>query len=171
MPTIVVPDPALVLLIGPAGAGKSTFAARHFRSDEIRSSDALRLAVSGREDDQSASRAAFAILQRDLGTRLRAGLRTVVDATNLSAAQRRPLRLRASMAGVPLVAVVFDLPADVVLARNARRERVVERSVVERHLAAVRALVDRDQLAGEGFSMVVVLRSSAEAEGTVVAPA
>ena len=45
--TILVPDPSLVLLVGAAGAGKTTFAARHFAPDEVLSSDAYRAVVSG----------------------------------------------------------------------------------------------------------------------------
>ena len=46
---------ALVVLIGAAGAGKSTLAARLFAPDEIVSSDALRAVISGDEADQRVS--------------------------------------------------------------------------------------------------------------------
>ena len=47
MTTLEIPDPSLVLLVGAAGAGKTTFAARHFPPDEVLSSDAYRALVSG----------------------------------------------------------------------------------------------------------------------------
>ena len=42
-----LPDPAVVVLAGAAGSGKSTWAAERFRAAEIVSSDALRAAVAG----------------------------------------------------------------------------------------------------------------------------
>ena len=39
---IELPDPSLVVLIGPSGSGKSSFAARHFRPTEVLSSDVCR---------------------------------------------------------------------------------------------------------------------------------
>ena len=46
-----LPDPALVLLVGAAGSGKSTWAHQHYRAVEIVSSDALRAVVgSGTAD-------------------------------------------------------------------------------------------------------------------------
>src|ERR671921_335458 len=99
MPTVAVPDPALVLLVGAAGSGKSTLAARLFAPDEIVSSDALRAAVSGDEADQRASAVAFRILHRTVDRRLAEGRLTVVDATNAVAPIRRPLLQRARVHG------------------------------------------------------------------------
>ena len=62
VPTLTLPDPSLVLLIAPAGAGKSTFARRHFKPTEILSSDFFRGLVCDDEANQAASRDAFEVL-------------------------------------------------------------------------------------------------------------
>ncbi len=157
--TVYLPDPALVLLIGAAGAGKSTFAARHFAPDEIVSSDAIRRQVSGDEGDQSVSRLAFAILHREVARRLAAGRLAVVDATNAHREHRRSLIRRAAVTGTPAVALVLALPPPVVLARNAGRARRVHEDVVLRQLAGVAAAARRGGLAGEGFALVWVGRT------------
>jgi protein phosphatase len=159
MAPLVIPDPSLVLLVGAAGSGKSTLVARLFAADEVVSSDALRAAVAGDEADQRASAMAFRILHATLDRRLRSGLLTVVDATNALAAHRRPLVARARLAGLPLVAIVLDLPPDVVHAQNAARSRVVDPAVIDRHLASIRETVDGALLALEGFDPIVVLHS------------
>jgi predicted kinase len=162
---IAIPDPALVVLVGPAGSGKTTFAARHFESSDVLSSDAFRALVSGDEADQGATRAAFGRLHRELARRLAAGRLTVIDATNVERAARRGLLARARVAGVPAIAIVLDLPPAIVLARNASRSgRVVDASVVDRHLARLRATLDGDggSLRAEGFAQVVVLRDPLE---------
>lgn len=163
--TILLPDPSLVVLIGAAGAGKSTFAARHFAPGEVLSSDALRALVAGDERDQAATRPAFAILHRELERRLRAGRLAVVDATNVEAHARRALLRRARAAGIPAVAIVIALPAAVVGARNAARSaRVVAPAVVERQLALLEATLAPGRLAAEGFAEVVVLASATEVD-------
>ena len=154
MPRLAVPDPSLVVLVGPAGAGKSTFAARHFDAAEILSSDAFRELIAGNAADQRATRPAFARLARDLRGRLGNGLLTVVDATSLSRASRVELLRHARAAGLPAIAIVLDLPADVVLARNLSRARVVDPEIVREHLARLRETVDRGMLEHEGFETI-----------------
>jgi protein phosphatase len=163
MPTVVLPDPSLVVLVGAAGSGKSTLAARLFVPDEIVSSDALRAVVSGDEADQRISGIAFRILHRTVAKRLASGRFTVVDATNLVASVRRPLIARARAAGLPVTAIVLDLDPARIRLQNASRSRVVDPDVVERHLRAVRSTVDGGGLVLEGVDQVVILTSPADA--------
>ena len=44
-----IPDPALVVLIGASGSGKSAWAAAHYRATEVVSSDRLRAVVGSGE--------------------------------------------------------------------------------------------------------------------------
>jgi predicted kinase len=163
VPTITVSDPSVVVLVGPAGSGKSSIAQRHFGPDEVLSSDAMRAIVGRGEADQQASKPAFALLHRQLRGRLVAGRLTVVDATNLSTRARSAVLHVARGAGIPAVAIVLDLPAPVVLARNtSRAERVVNGEVVLDQLAQLRYVVDRGVLEREGFSAVFRIREPAE---------
>jgi protein phosphatase len=162
---ISIPDPSLVVLIGAAGSGKSTFAARHFDPSEVLSSDRYRALIAGDEADQTVTRAAFGRLHRDLAKRLFAGQLTVVDATNVERAARRALLARSRAAGLPAVAVIMDLPAEIVLARNAARTtRVVDGAAVRLHLARLRATLDAPNadLRNEGFGHVHLIREPTE---------
>ena len=166
-----------MVLVGPAGSGKSTFAARHFAPEEVLSSDAYRALLSGDEADQRTTRTAFSILHREVVRRLGAGRLVVVDATNVEQHARRALVERARAAGVAATAIVLALPADVVHARNAgRKGRVVGASVVDRHLGRLnRTLGDGGMagaasggISGEGFAAVHILRSAPEVDDVVL---
>ncbi|HET9455867.1 MAG TPA: AAA family ATPase [Candidatus Limnocylindrales bacterium] len=196
MRTIVLPDPSLVVLVGAAGAGKSTFAARHFEPAEVLSSDAFRAILTGDEANQNATRPAFAILHREVARRLAAGRLVVVDATNVERHARRALLARARAAGHPAVAIVLALPEAVVHARNAGRlGRVVDADVVAAHLERLAAAEAADAadadgsdaygpdaadadgadatrgrrlFADEGFAAVHVLRAAAEVASVTI---
>lgn len=159
MDAIRLHEPCLIVLVGAAGSGKTTLAGRFFDEREILSSDRYRELLSGDEADQSVNGPAFARLHRDLERRLGGSGTAVVDATNVQAGARRALLDRAREAQVPAVAIVLDLPAEVVLARNATRPgRVVHPSVVHRQLADLRPVIDGGLLAAEGFDAVYVIR-------------
>lgn len=180
-------EPSLVVLIGAAGSGKTTLAARLFAADEVIASDDLRAAISGDAADQRATRPAFAILHREVARRLAAGRLVVVDATSVERSARVKLLRYAADTQVPATAVVLALPGEIVQTRNAARlERPVPADVVERHLARVARLVGagddvaRETLRVEGFAMVVVVRSDedvarirvvrSEGRGSAVSP-
>ena len=61
---VLLPDPALVVLVGASGSGKSTWAAARYRAAEVVSSDALRGVVGSGEHDLDASADAFALLEQ-----------------------------------------------------------------------------------------------------------
>jgi predicted kinase len=148
-----MPRDALVLLVGAAGSGKSTWAAARFGSSQVVSSDALRAMVSDDAADQSATRDAFRILHLIARARVERGLLTVIDATNLLAPSRRPLLALARSHGRPVVAVVFDVPLATLLARNATRDRAVPETTVRRHAAQLLEAIH--QLPNEGYAVVI----------------
>jgi protein phosphatase len=151
-----LPGDALVLLVGPSGAGKSTWAAQRFDPAEVLSSDDFREWIAGDAADQSVNAAAFGALHRVAHDRLQQGLRTVVDATNLSISARRSLRRLASGAGRPTVAVAFDVSLRRCLAQNAARPgRSVPPAVVRRQHRALRPALAL--LPFEGFLAVHVI--------------
>ncbi|WP_402373978.1 polynucleotide kinase-phosphatase [Isoptericola rhizosphaerae] len=118
---ISVPSTGLVLLVGVSGSGKSTFGARHFKPSQVISSDFCRALVSDDENDQAATPDAFDVLHYIVGTRLRRGLLTVVDATNVQRGSRASLVRLAKDHDVLVDAVVLDVPASVAVERNASR--------------------------------------------------
>lgn len=156
--TITIPASSLVVLIGPSGAGKTTFAAKHFRPTEVVSSDECRALVSDDEGDQAATPAAFRILQAIVRERLRFHRTTVVDATNVTARSRAPLIATARRYGSLAIAIVFDLPLELCLDRNrGRAARALPDGVIHRQHGQMHHSLAG--LHGEGFARIYVLES------------
>jgi protein phosphatase len=156
-PVISLPELSLVLLVGVSGSGKSTFARRHFAPTQVISSDFCRGLVSDDENDQSATPDAFDVLHYIVATRLRRGLLTVVDATNVQYEARRRLVELGKRHDVLVDAIVLDVPEEVAVARNAARpDRDFGSQVVTRQRKDLRRSLTR--MDREGFRRVHVLR-------------
>jgi protein phosphatase len=154
----------MVVLIGVAGSGKSTFAYEHFRATEVLSSDFFRGMVSDDESDQDASADAFALLHLALEKRLRRAKLCVVDATNLRALHRSRLLECAQACSRPAVAMVFETPLAVSVERAAQRVgRVVKADIVREQAQTLAPQSDADLLA-EGFVRVFRINPSEEVE-------
>ncbi|HVV18790.1 MAG TPA: polynucleotide kinase-phosphatase [Pseudonocardiaceae bacterium] len=161
MTDLLIPDMALVALVGVSGSGKSTFAARHFLPTQVLSSDACRGLVADDENDQSATKDAFDVLYYIAGKRLGAGRMTVVDATNTQRDARAALVATAKSHDVLPVAIVLDMPESECLRRNENRaDREFGARVVHRQAAELRKSVR--SLAKEGFRRVHVLHGQDE---------
>ena len=158
---VFVPPSALVVLIGAAGSGKSTFAQKHFPIEAIVASDAIRREPHGRRRND-----VFDELHAQVRRRLEAGQLTVVDATNTDWMRRSELIRSARQFKRPAVAIVFALPLESCLAHNAARPEAVPRHTVKRQSEAIARDLDRLDL--EGFSPVYTFHSAQEAATATV---
>ncbi len=164
---VTVPMRGLILLAGASGSGKSTFARTHFRATEVVSSDVCRGLVADDENDQAATADAFDLLHHLVGIRLRRGLLTVVDATNVQRSSRASLVALAREHDVLVDVIVFDLPDDVAIERNRlRADRSFGAQVVTRQSRELRRSLKG--IKKEGFRRVHVLRDTAQVDGASI---
>jgi alkanesulfonate monooxygenase SsuD/methylene tetrahydromethanopterin reductase-like flavin-dependent oxidoreductase (luciferase family)/predicted kinase len=151
---VTLPDPALVVLVGPSGSGKSAWAAEHYGPHEVVSSDRLRAVVGSGEHDLEASDDAFALLDQIVAARLRRGLTAVADTLGLDPARRRGYLTLARNCGMPAVAVLFDTDPAECRRRNRARDLPVPAMVLDGQLRRMRAAVA--EIPGEGWDLITV---------------
>lgn len=164
---LAIPDFALVVLIGSTGSGKSTFAAKHFLPTEVISSDYCRALVSDDETNQDVSADAFDLVREIAARRLKHRKLTVIDATNVRAADRKAwVELARKWHALP-IAIVIDPGVEVCIARNAQRpDRDFGPGVPKRMAMEIRKGLGG--LQREGFRQVWKLTSEDSIEAAVV---
>ena len=158
---IKVPELSLVLFIGASGSGKSTFASKFFDKHEVVSSDVCRGIVSNDENNQAATGDAFDLLNFIIAKRLKNGLLTVVDATNVQKESRKKLINLAREYHTLPVAIVLDMPQRICEDRNENREdRNLGGHVIRQQKQQLKRSIKG--LKREGFRKIYVLKSEEE---------
>jgi alkanesulfonate monooxygenase SsuD/methylene tetrahydromethanopterin reductase-like flavin-dependent oxidoreductase (luciferase family)/predicted kinase len=157
-----------VVLVGPSGSGKSSWAAARYLAREIVSSDQLRSIVGSGEHDLDASADAFALLDQIVSARARRGLTVVVDTLGLDQDKRLDYLALARRSGVPAVAVVFGTSAELCRHRNRARDIPVPAAVLAAQLRRLPAA--REQLAAEGWDIVLAADGGGSSTGSATVP-
>ena len=145
---INIPRNTLVVLCGPAGCGKSTFAAKQFLPTQTVSSDNCRALVSDDPTNQVISGHAFDLMYFIIEKRLLLGRFTTADATNLQRDDRKILIKIARSFDFNAAAVVFDIPLEVCLDRNAARARRIPEDALRKQyelLESTLQTIDRER--------------------------
>jgi len=125
------PKGFVVLAIGMPGSGKTTWFRR--RGVTPLSSDLLRNILFDDVEEQRYQGLVFSTLRSLLRARLIARMPlNYVDATNLSIHERRQWIKMAKSFGYEVQAVFFDVPLEVCLERNAKRDRSVSEDVMRK---------------------------------------
>ena len=148
----------VVLTIGLPGSGKTTWFKR--RAVTPLSSDMLRGILFDDITEQRYQGLVFSTLRSLLRARLIAKMPwNYVDATNLSPHERRQWIKMAKSFGYDVQAVFFDVPFEVCMERNQRRERTVSEDVMKKMAERLRPPSFK-----EGFSKITVVRVKGAAQ-------
>ena len=161
-PAALVPGPPtpskglVVLAIGLPGSGKSSWFKRH--NITPLSSDMVRQILFDDAAEQRFQDLVFSNLRSMLRARLiaRRSL-NYLDATNLTPHDRHSWIKLAKDFGYDIQAVYFDVPLEVCLERNRRRQRVVSEDVMRKMAAKLKPPTFE-----EGFSKITVVRVRAK---------
>ncbi|MBV8205765.1 MAG: ATP-binding protein [Acidobacteria bacterium] len=142
----------VVLAIGLPGSGKSTWFKR--RGVTPLSSDLLRTVLFDDITEQRYQHLVFSTLRSILRARLIARMPwNYLDATNLSPRERRHWIQMAREFGYEVHAVFFEVPVELCMERNHRRQRMVPEDIMRNMAARL-----RPPKFDEGFSKITVVR-------------
>lgn len=160
---IHIPELSLVVLIGASSSGKSTFARKFFKPTEVVSSDHCRALLSDDENSLEASTDAFDLARFITAKRLKAGLLTVIDATNVQESARKDwVRLAREYHVLP-VAIVINMPEKLCSQRNkVRPDRDLGGHVIPQQISQLKRSLRHLKL--EGFKNIVEFRTPEEVD-------
>lgn len=140
----------LTVLIGPSGSGKSTWTKKNAKAgDIVINMDTIRESICGDPSDQSKNQEVFKIAIKTLRDALSQGHSVIWDNTSRTPKSRREVLRIAEEFKIRKCAVLFTVPFDVCVKRNALRERKVPLDVIQRQFNDL-----TQPVADEGFEII-----------------
>lgn len=130
----------LYITVGLPGSGKSTYAKEFIKDQQVEylSSDSLRAVFGKDESDQSVTPKVFSHIKTKVDEFLKDGKNVLVDATSVNRKERSDYINTAKKYGSKVVAVVFRMDRNGLIARNKKRGdeggRVVPDWVIDKML-------------------------------------
>lgn len=132
-----IPPGAIVVTVGSAGSGKTTWAKRNFPPEHVLSLDDCRRMLVGNETEYDVTNEAFELLTLALEGRARRRITTLVDGTFVHADARARVLEVAKQFGCPTVAVCFRIPAELAQFRSRSGNRLIGTKLLRRQVAQV----------------------------------
>ncbi len=161
--TLILPYRTLLVLCGPAGSGKSTFAqrivTRHrnkgFQTTMIVSSDVCRALICDDEANQQVNRDTFDLFYYIIGKRMYQNRFTIADSTALLPDARQRLLDLAQRHHYNKQLFIFNTSFETCMRRDQQRKRKVGEQVITYHSGLLKqALLDAPKENWDGISLL-----------------
>ena len=174
---IVLPERTLLVLCGPAGSGKSTFAHafvdRHralgVRRTTIVSSDQCRALICDDESNQHINQQTFELFHLIIDRRSEQNRFTIADSTALQADARQRLLKQARRHAYAACICVFNMSLHTCIEndQHATRGRIVGKDVIAYHVGLLAHALE--SIPQEGWDKVFILNERYRAKNLTIA--
>ena len=125
--------PTLTLLVGVPGSGKTTWANKNHKDNEVvLSSDLIRKELFNDETNQENNKLMFTTLYNRARKLLKSGKSVIIDATNVTVNDRARALNNFANFDVIKVAIVFKTATDICKFRDKNRTRTVGEEVIDK---------------------------------------
>ncbi len=162
---VVLPERTLIVLCGPAGAGKSTFArtfiaqfkGHGYRETSIVSSDYCRALICDDETNQQVNKDTFDLFYYIIHKRMFQGRLTIADSTALQADARQKLLDLAAKHQYYTCLFLFNMSLETCLRydQHQTRGRIVGEDVIRYHLGLLQSAIQ--DVPAEGWKVIHII--------------
>lgn len=153
MKIITLPKDSIIVLSGVPGSGKTSFARKYFKEEQILSSDKFRKILGGVFSvndsiipNQNVSNKAFDLMEHLLEERAKYGYLTVIDATNLEWSYIKQWKKIADKYKRNFFLFIFEVDKETALEWNKKRIEKVPKEVIEDFFNKYKNLLEHEKI-------------------------